>query len=122
MAQASELIGAAPLQPDPAAPAVVSQHQTFRLRDPLGPHEGPQLPQPSFFQLKQFEFEHEVDSGVQPPHTDSDAPDPSEYLQEADRYTVCGPQPLQGSQLPHEHEAVHEQAPGEILLPKQPPG
>jgi hypothetical protein len=78
MAQFSVLAGAVPVQPDPVAPAVVSWHQTERERDPVDPHEGPQLPQPLFCQLKQLGLEHEVDSGAHPPHTDSAAAEPSE--------------------------------------------
>ena len=78
MAQFSELAGAAPLQPEPYVLAVESQHQTERERDPVDPHDGPQLPQAPFCQLTQFGLDHDVDSGAHPPQTDSAAPEPSE--------------------------------------------
>ena len=78
MAQFSEVAGAVPVQPEPVVPAVVSWHQTERERDPVAPHDGPQLPQAPLCQLTQFGLAHEADSGAQPPHTDSAAFDPSE--------------------------------------------
>ena len=85
MAQVSELAGAAPEQPEPYVPAVVSQHQTGRVRVPVEPQEGPQPPQSPYRHSTQLGFEHSADVGPQLPHTDSAAAVPSEYLQEADR-------------------------------------
>ena len=70
--------GAVPLQPEPLVPAVVSWHHTNRVSAPVE-HEAEQLLQAPVCQLKQFGLAHEVDSGAQPPHTDSAAAaEPSE--------------------------------------------
>ena len=59
-------------------PAVVSQHQTGRVRVPLEPQEGPQLPQPPNCHSTQLGLAHDVDVGPQPPHVDSAVAVPSE--------------------------------------------
>ena len=78
MAQVSELAGAAPEQPEPCVPAVVSQHQTERVRVPLDPHAGPHPPQSPVRHSTQLGLAHDVDVGSQPPHVDSAVAVPSE--------------------------------------------